>query len=105
MNKFALVNPSTNIIETVSVADDSWSAENWIKVTGNRKAVKGGTYVDGVFILPKPYPSWSLDSNKDWQAPVTKPTLTSEEDAAEKYYEWNESSTSWVIDPYEGHHS
>ena len=84
MNKFALVNPSTNIIETVSVADDSWSAENWIKVTGDRKAVKGGTYVDGVFILPKPYPSWSLDSNKDWQAPVTKPTLTSEEEAAEK---------------------
>jgi hypothetical protein len=28
------------------------------------------------FILPQPYPSWSLDSNDDWEAPVTYPTIT-----------------------------
>lgn len=105
MSYFALVNPSTNVIETISVANENWSAENWIKITGDRQAVKGGTYVDGVFIMPQPYPSWSLNSNKDWQAPVTKPTLTSEEEAAEKYYEWDESSTSWVIGTYEEHHA
>ena len=27
------------------------------------------------FILPQPYPSWSLDSNDDWQAPITRPTI------------------------------
>jgi hypothetical protein len=27
-----------------------------------------------MFILPQPYPSWSLDSNGDWLAPVTYPS-------------------------------
>ena len=54
MSYFALVNPVTNVIETISVADENWSAENWIKITGDRQAVKGGTYVDGVFIMPQP---------------------------------------------------
>jgi hypothetical protein len=27
------------------------------------------------FISPKPYASWSLDSNDDWKAPVTYPTV------------------------------
>ena len=27
-----------------------------------------------VFIAPKPYPSWTLDSNHDWQAPVARPS-------------------------------
>ena len=29
-----------------------------------------------MFITPQPYPSWSLDSNDDWQAPVTYPSVT-----------------------------
>ena len=28
------------------------------------------------FISPQPYASWSLDSNDDWQAPITYPTIT-----------------------------
>ena len=28
------------------------------------------------FILPQPFPSWSLDSNDDWQSPVTFPSVT-----------------------------
>src|SRR6056300_1287011 len=27
------------------------------------------------FITPQPFPSWSLDSNDDWQAPITYPTI------------------------------
>ena len=27
------------------------------------------------FIAPQPFPSWSLDSNDDWQAPVAYPTV------------------------------
>ena len=27
------------------------------------------------FLSPQPYPSWSLDSNDDWQAPITRPTI------------------------------
>jgi hypothetical protein len=41
-----------------------------------------------VFISPKPYLSWSLDSNYDWQAPTTKPESGD--------WEWNEDNLSWI---------
>ena len=28
------------------------------------------------FLSPQPYQSWSLDSNDDWQAPITYPSVT-----------------------------
>jgi len=36
----------------------------------------GFTYddINDVFIAPKPYPSWSLDNNFDWQAPSPRPS-------------------------------
>ena len=40
------------------------------------------------FIQPQPYPSWALDSNDDWKAPVDKP-----DDG--KRYNWNETDTQW----------
>lgn len=41
-----------------------------------------------VFISPQPYPSWTLDSNYDWQPPVPYPT-----DGGA--YDWNEQTQSW----------
>ena len=41
------------------------------------------------FISPQPYSSWSLDTNDDWQAPITYPTITEEGDI--KYFiTWDE---------------
>ena len=40
------------------------------------------------FVRPQPFPSWSLDSNNDWQPPVLKPT--------DAFYDWNEETTSWI---------
>ena len=40
-----------------------------------------------VFVAPKPFPSWLLDSNHDWQAPESKP---------EGNYRWDEGTLSWV---------
>jgi len=42
-----------------------------------------------VFIVPQPYPSWILDSNFDWEAPVPYPT-----DGG--IYIWDETTLSWV---------
>lgn len=42
-----------------------------------------------VFISPKPYPSWNLDSNYDWQAPIELP-------ADGKDYAWDEDAQAWV---------
>lgn len=53
-------------------------------------AGKGYTYNSSkdIFIADKPYPSWTLDSNDDWQAPVNKP------DDGKIYY-WNETDRKW----------
>ena len=47
-----------------------------------------GWSFDGTnLIAPQPYPSWTLDSNFDWQPPTPKPDSNSV---------WNESTLSWV---------
>jgi len=43
------------------------------------------------FVPPKPYPSWILDANAQWQPPVNKPT-----DGG--IYIWDETTISWVLD-------
>ena len=44
------------------------------------------------FIAPQPYPSWTLDSNDDWQPPVPQaPPLPN------TY--WDEETETWI--PYE----
>jgi hypothetical protein len=45
-----------------------------------------------VFVIPQPFPSWSLDSNYDWQAPIERP-------ADGKDYSWDESNQVWVEVP------
>jgi hypothetical protein len=51
---------------------------------------KGYKYleVEDVFIPPCPFQSWSLNSNCEWKAPVSKPTDG-------KIYVWNESKIAW----------
>ena len=51
------------------------------------------------FIKVKPYSSWSLDSNDDWQSPVTYPSITTyDSSGTEKYYgiSWDEDNTRWT---------
>ena len=54
----------------------------------------GFTYdaVADVFIAPKPFASWSLDANYDWQAPIDYP-------ADGKRYSWDEANQVWVESP------
>jgi hypothetical protein len=42
-----------------------------------------------VFVTPQPFPSWTLDSNYDWQPPTPMPT------DGETYY-WNEEELAWA---------
>ena len=50
----------------------------------------GYTYdsVNDLFIVPQPYPSWSLDQNFDWQPPTTRPEGEN--------CRWDEDSLSWL---------
>lgn len=43
--------------------------------------------VADVFIAPQPFPSWTLDSNHDWQAPKPKP---------EGRFYWDEDKQEWI---------
>jgi hypothetical protein len=55
----------------------------------------GYTYdqVNDVFIIPQPFPSWSLDENFDWQPPVPRPE--------EGFWTWDEENQEWVELPTE----
>jgi hypothetical protein len=50
----------------------------------------GYTYdaIDDVFILPQPYPSWSLDADHNWQAPTPRPKGMG--------WYWSEVEQVWV---------
>ena len=58
-----------------------------------RKSYPGYSYrydkTNDVFIAPNQYPSWTLDSNFDWQPPIARP-----EDG--KLYTWDEENTQWT---------
>ena len=41
-----------------------------------------------VFISPRPFPSWVLDNNFDWQAPVIRPS--------NGMWAWDEEIGNWV---------
>lgn len=41
-----------------------------------------------VFIAPRPFSSWTLDANHDWQPPVPRPM--------QGYWEWDENTLAWV---------
>ena len=47
------------------------------------------------FISPQPFPSWSLDTNDDWQAPVAYPTVTTYGDNAPYRINWDEENQQW----------
>lgn len=42
-----------------------------------------------IFIAPQPFPSWTLDSNHDWQPPTPMPTEGGP-------WAWDEDTLSWV---------
>ena len=72
-----------------------FGGSNWVQTSYNGNIRKqfagiGYTYDDtnDVFISPQPYPSWILDDNFDWQAPIPMP----EDD---NLYTWNEETQSW----------
>ena len=75
-----------------------WLIDNlggdWIKTSYNNRIRKqfagiGYTYdaINDVFISPKPFASWTLDNNFDWQPPTPRP---------DGLYRWDEDTLSWI---------
>ena len=85
-----------NIVVNVVVAEQEWidtQTGTWYLVKDDtipqHNAIIGAKYdsLNEVFIHPKPYPSWILNSNYIWEAPVSKP-----EDG---WYTWDEQNQEW----------
>lgn len=96
---YAKINKN-NIVEQVIVSETKkWVNDNkdgdWIETFIDSKSKKyagvGWSYYRNTknFYPPKPYESWILDSNLEWQAPISIP-----KDG--KVYEWNEELVDWI---------
>ena len=107
MSHFAKID-SNNIVTEIIVSEQDFINSGlvgdsflWVQTSYNNNfrrqfAEAGGTYdkVNDVFILPKPYPSWTLDGSFDWQPPTAKP----DDYGTEKMYTWNEDTKAWDED-------
>ena len=110
MAHYAFLNEANIVTEVITGKDetetiDGLTPEQWYENYRGQKCVRtsynhrirkqyagiGYTYLPSadVFITPKPYSSWELDSNYDWQAPTERP-------ADGKDYEWDEDAQAWV---------
>jgi hypothetical protein len=104
MAHFAEIDSTNTVLRVIVVADEhetngaEWCNNllggTWVQTSYNHNIRKqyagiGFTYDSDadVFVAPQPFPSWSLDSNHDWQAPTPKP---------EGNWLWDESKLSWV---------
>jgi hypothetical protein len=125
MAHFAELNSSNEVLRVVVISNDdvnsnggdySTSAEtfvasivphqtggvSWKQTSYNNNARKqyagvGYTYDSSKnkFIAPQPFNSWSLDSNDDWQAPVTYPS-TDEVGSNILLIDWDEGNLRWT---------
>ena len=85
--------PESESVGVSFIADTLRLSGVWKQTSYNgnfRKQYAGIGYeysaVDDVFIAPQPYPSWVLDDDFDWQAPIPKP---------EGEWVWDEEEGDW----------
>ena len=98
--------PSDEHIDGETWCVNFFKTPNWKQTSYNHNFRKqycgiGFTYdsAKNKFISPQPYASWSLDSNDDWQAPVTFPTITTygSNDPLDSYIiSWDEAGQKWT---------
>lgn len=86
-----------NVVINVVIADQEWidtQVGTWCLIDENvnphYRPNVGATYdsFNKVFVQPQPYPSWILNADRIWEAPIAKP--------AETGYIWNEVQQQWI---------
>ena len=95
-------------------ADTNWKQTSYNgNMRGNYAGI-GMTFMTGVatlgvgstdvFVPQQPHASWTISTTEArWEAPLTEPTLTDEQQAAGSYYTWDESAyqadntTGWTL--------
>jgi|TARA_B100000287_G_scaffold393930_1_gene407583 hypothetical protein len=81
----------------------AWKQTSYNSNQRKQYAGLGYTYDEtkNKFILPKPFDSWSLDSNDDWIAPVTYPSKD-EIESNPVLILWDEDNQKWLGKTYTG---
>tara|TARA_R100001143_G_scaffold27430_1_gene27248 strand:- start:1085 stop:1516 length:432 start_codon:yes stop_codon:yes gene_type:complete len=76
-----------------NIPADKWVEYSLTGVFRNNPARIGGTYDSGndVFISVKPYASWTLSAEYEWEAPVAYPTITGNFPIY-----WDEENQKWL---------
>jgi len=76
----------------------SWKQTSYNGNFRKQYAGVGYTYdsVKDKFIRPQPYPSWTLNADDDWEAPVAYPTVQNvDENIQLPVKEWSEDDQTW----------
>lgn len=76
----------------------------WVQTSYNKNFRKNYAGIGSIydpfkdeFISVKPYPSWILNSNNDWESTVSYPSITTYADGIEyKFIDWDEENLRWV---------
>ncbi len=96
------------VVDRVVVVDDAHESDGpawcenffgggtWVQTSYNNRirkqfAGKGFTYdeLNDVFVVPQPYPSWTLNATFDWEPPTPRP-----DDGLD--LQWDEAALQWV---------
>ena len=84
----------------VDFCESLYGHRNWIQTSYNanfRYNYAGIGYTwdpdNNAFYAPQPYPSWSLNEDYKWEAPIPYP----EDGSPEKIYQWDEENQEWKV--------
>lgn len=99
-NNELLLNGEESETKGIDFCESLFGHRNWVQTSYNgniRYNFAGIGYTwdldNNAFYAPQPYPSWSLNEDYIWEAPVPYP-----EDASEdKIYAWDEENQEWKV--------
>jgi hypothetical protein len=96
-NEILLDNGEESEAKGIDFCESLFAHRNWVQTSYNgniRYNFAGVGYTwdsdNDAFYAPQPFPSWSLNENYIWQAPVPYP-----DDG--NIYNWNEDNQSWDL--------
>jgi hypothetical protein len=87
-------------IKGIDFCESLYGHRNWVQTSYNanfRYNYAGIGYTwdseNNAFYAPQPYPSWSLNEDYKWEAPIPYP----EDGSPKKIYQWNEENQEWKV--------
>jgi hypothetical protein len=99
-NNELLVGDTESEQKGIDFCEGLFRHRNWVQTSYNgnmRYNFAGVGYTwdseNNAFYAPQPYPSWSLNEDYKWEAPIPYP----EDGSPEKIYQWNEENQEWKV--------